>query len=669
MGDDITIGVTEIVNNIEVTAQPNDQVIDISVVDNSDEVTLNVTPNVVEVNINKGSSFARWGTLYGNILDQTDLQNALFNKADLVNGLVPAYQLPSFVDDVIEVANFAALPTTGETGKLYLTLDNNKIYRWGGSTYVEIASNQAIWGQITGTLSNQTDLQNALNAKQNLLNGTGFVKAVGTTISYDNTSYLPLTGGTLTGTTNFDGSGGTTSPIVSIFNNGQNRFLTPVLRLYGSTNISSNYVELRGENATQNRTIQFPDASGTVLLAGGTNNYIPKFTSSGSLANSNIFEENGSVGINNTNPSIFQSFANQLVIGNGSTSVGMTIFSGGVNNQGSIYFADSTSGDDRRRGAITYNHLLNLMNLDTNGVSRIRISEFGAVTINPGTMALNQGGTLNVSNGGQQGFEFWPEYQFGRSGMLVYNRATSAWNGVVYGALEHIFTTNATERMRITSGGNVGIGTNPLWSLSNNISLEIGSTQLLWSPTNGAANCGMANNLYRNSTTWIHKNTGAGGLIAMEGGEVAIYLASSNSAGSPSGDLGEKFRIFQNANVRIQSLGTGTVFSNAGTLTNTNPSDERLKENIVELKYGLNEILKLRPVTYLWKNDKINQGKQFGFIAQEVQEVMPELISEFTITEDEEEVVRLGLDKEGIYAALVNAIKELKEEIELLKQK
>jgi hypothetical protein len=45
-------------------------------------------------------------------------------------------------------------------------------------------------------------VQGQINAKQNALNGTGFVKATGTTISYDNTNYLPLTGGTLTGTLN-----------------------------------------------------------------------------------------------------------------------------------------------------------------------------------------------------------------------------------------------------------------------------------------------------------------------------------------------------------------------------------------------------------------------------------------------------------------------------------
>lgn len=81
------------------------------------------------------------------------------------DGKIPSSQLPSYVDDVVEVANYAALPVTGETGKLYITLDNNKVYRWGGSVYVEVAANNGVWGSITGTLSNQTDLQNALNAK------------------------------------------------------------------------------------------------------------------------------------------------------------------------------------------------------------------------------------------------------------------------------------------------------------------------------------------------------------------------------------------------------------------------------------------------------------------------------------------------------------------------
>jgi hypothetical protein len=62
------------------------------------------------------------------------------NYATLVNGEVPASQLPSYVDDIIEVANFNALPAVGESGKIYVTADNNKVYRWGGSSYVEIVA-------------------------------------------------------------------------------------------------------------------------------------------------------------------------------------------------------------------------------------------------------------------------------------------------------------------------------------------------------------------------------------------------------------------------------------------------------------------------------------------------------------------------------------------------
>lgn len=61
-------------------------------------------------------------------------------KADLVAGKVPSSQLPSYVDDVVEVANFAALPVTGETGKIYITINNNNQYRWSGSAYTQITS-------------------------------------------------------------------------------------------------------------------------------------------------------------------------------------------------------------------------------------------------------------------------------------------------------------------------------------------------------------------------------------------------------------------------------------------------------------------------------------------------------------------------------------------------
>jgi predicted heme/steroid binding protein len=99
------------------------------------------------------------------VSDITGLSTTLAAKADLVGGLVPAAQLPSYVDDVLEYANLAAFPATGEAGKIYVALDTNRTYRWGGSTYAELTDSTAVWGSISGTLSNQTDLVSALSGK------------------------------------------------------------------------------------------------------------------------------------------------------------------------------------------------------------------------------------------------------------------------------------------------------------------------------------------------------------------------------------------------------------------------------------------------------------------------------------------------------------------------
>lgn len=55
-------------------------------------------------------------------------------------GKVPASQLPSFVDDVLEFPDFASFPLVGETGKIYIALDTNKAYRWTGTVYFEISA-------------------------------------------------------------------------------------------------------------------------------------------------------------------------------------------------------------------------------------------------------------------------------------------------------------------------------------------------------------------------------------------------------------------------------------------------------------------------------------------------------------------------------------------------
>lgn len=115
-------------------------------------------------------------------------------------GKVPSTQLPSYVDDILEYANLAAFPATGETGKIYVALDTNKTYRWSGSAYISIYSGAVDsvagkTGVVTlvkadvglGNVDDTSDLnkpistatQTALDAKQaTLVSGTN-IKTVG----------------------------------------------------------------------------------------------------------------------------------------------------------------------------------------------------------------------------------------------------------------------------------------------------------------------------------------------------------------------------------------------------------------------------------------------------------------------------------------------------------
>ena len=56
---------------------------------------------------------------------------------------IPSANLPAFVDDVLEFADLASFPATGSTGILYVALDTNFIYRWSGSTYIQIGGGGA----------------------------------------------------------------------------------------------------------------------------------------------------------------------------------------------------------------------------------------------------------------------------------------------------------------------------------------------------------------------------------------------------------------------------------------------------------------------------------------------------------------------------------------------
>ncbi|WP_235293385.1 tail fiber domain-containing protein [Portibacter lacus] len=113
-------------------------------------------------------------------------------------------------------------------------------------------------------------------------------------------------------------------------------------------------------------------------------------------------------------------------------------------------------------------------------------------------------------------------------------------------------------------------------------------------------------------------------------------------------------------------LHLGTTLANGAHCTAagvwTNGSDRRLKKQIQEISYGLNEIMKLRPVAYKMKS---NDEDQIGFIAQEVREILPELIS--GKEGDIEEGETLGMGYGQLTSVIVKAMQEQQNIIENLK--
>ena len=106
----------------------------------------------------------------------------------------------------------------------------------------------------------------------------------------------------------------------------------------------------------------------------------------------------------------------------------------------------------------------------------------------------------------------------------------------------------------------------------------------------------------------------------------------------------------------------GTFTAGGDVVAYGSPSDKKLKENIKPIKSALDKAMKLQGVTFDWKeNDSaLDLKEDIGFIAQDVQKVLPELVRE-------NKDGMLSMRHQGIAPILLEAIKELKAEIEELK--
>jgi hypothetical protein len=110
----------------------------------------------------------------------------------------------------------------------------------------------------------------------------------------------------------------------------------------------------------------------------------------------------------------------------------------------------------------------------------------------------------------------------------------------------------------------------------------------------------------------------------------------------------------------IRSNGSGGVYLAAGGIAWLAASDERLKTNLEDIQNGLKKVASLRSVIGRYLSDSEDKKRSF-LIAQDVQKVLPEAV----VTN--ESTGHMGLSYTEVIPLLVAAIKELKQEIDILK--
>jgi len=253
-------------------------------------------------------------------------------------------------------------------------------------------------------------------------------------------------------------------------------------------------------------------------------------------------------------------------------------------------------------------------------------------------------------------------------------RPIVATNGnLVSGYLTKTVASTGIDSSGIFQNGNFfGIGTttpSDYLHLSGSSSSQI---RYRVNNTNASGFCGLYA-VNDNSVGVAVQMFGSSGTIANKGrirtdgstSGLVVDAGGSNPLTLQTADI-DRVTVSSSGTVTISNLGTGTVYSNSGLLTNTNPSDSTLKNSIQDYKYGLAEILQLQPKTYYYNSDSTKSSLKYGFLAQEVQQVMPTVIRKLEPNNPDS---KLGLESDGIYVAMVKAIQQLEARVKELEAK
>jgi hypothetical protein len=241
-----------------------------------------------------------------------------------------------------------------------------------------------------------------------------------------------------------------------------------------------------------------------------------------------------------------------------------------------------------------------------------------------------------------------------------------------------VFRTNnsgtVAERMRITSGGNVGINTSGTVYNGNSgkfLSIvDTGDTYFEMATSSTSDGVGGA-------ITWNNTNkTGTDKRIA----QMAGFRDGANDTGSivfttcNAGSFTEKLRITAGGEVRVGSTDNGAYNLQCngtgvwGAGAYVNGSDIALKENILDIEKALDLVLNLKPKSFTYKEDySKDQSIQTGFIAQDLLETLKDQIYVDGIVSKGKN--HLNVAYQNLIPLLTKAIQEQQLQIELLKSK
>jgi hypothetical protein len=253
-----------------------------------------------------------------------------------------------------------------------------------------------------------------------------------------------------------------------------------------------------------------------------------------------------------------------------------------------------------------------------------------------------------------------------------------------------ILGTNNTERMRIDSSGNLGIGsTSPTAKLqvtgtihltgagsfpSTGVGLEIvpasaGGTNYIQAYNRTGASwqnleISSAQTVFGTGGTERMRIDSSGALLVNRTANTATFSQAALSYNANAGNRGLGIQAtVQDAGTAIQFLNAsatvcGTISQSTSATAYNTSSDYRLKENIAPMTGALDVVSALKPVTYNWK---VDGSTSQGFIAHELQEVVSECVTgEKDAVDDEGKPVYQGVDTSFLVATLTAAIQELK---------